>query len=116
MRKTGLWVIGALTAALFCTACPTKKQPVQTLPSTDGGVHAEPTGRIDVRCTPAEAVVNVDGNDHGTAAEVAQKGGLVLPHGLHRLEISHPGYRTFRFELILGEKPEKLEVQLQPVK
>jgi len=96
---------------------PAGKQPVHITPGVDAAppVRVEHTGRIIVDCTPASAVVNVDGQDHGEAGQIAARGGLTLPRGLHRIEISLPGHRPFRFELILGDKPETIKVQLQPL-
>jgi len=108
-----------LTMVLMLVACgPTGKQPVHTVPQTADAappVHAVATGRITIDCTPVDARVNIDGQDHGTSKEVSVKGGLTLPRGLHRIEISLEGHRPFRFELILGEKPETIKVQLQPL-
>jgi hypothetical protein len=108
--------IGLILLAVFlgCGPSTTKQQPPKT-PPKQPPVSVEHTGQIMFECKPAEALVNVDGDDRGTAARIAEAGGLTLPHGLHRIEITHPGFRPFRFELILGDKPETLKVELQPV-
>jgi hypothetical protein len=104
-----------LVLLVVCWGCgPSTKVPPKPPPKV-APVSTEPTGQIKFECTPAEALVNVDGEDKGTAASIAETGGLTLPHGLHRIEITHPGFRPFRFELILGDKPESLRVELQPV-
>lgn len=112
MRVTGEAGLVLLALSLACgqPAKPPAQPPPPTLP-----VRVEATGRIKIECTPASAQVNIDGKDHGTAEEIGRAGGLVLPKGLHRIEITLEGYRPFRFELILGEKPETLKVHLQPV-
>ena len=120
MRLTNVAAIALFAAlVLACSGCGSSgKRPEHRPPLTDAmtQIRVEPTGRIVLDCTPPEAKVNVDGLDHGTAAEVARKGGLTLPLGLHRVEITLDGYRPFRFELILGDKPEQLKVSLQPTK
>lgn len=107
-----------VSTGLLLLACgPAGKRPEHRPPAPDAAtVRTESTGRIVLQCTPAGANVNVDGKDYGSAATIAEKGGLTLPHGLHRIEITMDGYRPFRFELILGAKPEHLEVSLQPRK
>jgi len=113
MRVRGEARLALLVLALSLACGQPAKPPAQPPPPAPP-VRVEATGRINIECTPTSAQVNVDGRDHGTAAEVVRSGGLVLPKGLHRIEITLEGYRPFRFELILGEKPETLKVHLQP--
>lgn len=118
MRVSRVTSLLPLVLVLSSLACGSPaKPPVRPPPPVgEGKVRVEPAGNIVIECTPGAAQVNIDGQDHGTATEIGRKGGLTLPKGLHRIEITLEGYRPFRFELILGDKPERLEVQLQPVK
>jgi hypothetical protein len=106
-------LVGCMVWSLGCGPA-TKQAPRQT-PKPVAPDSASQTGQIRLDCKPADALVNVDGEDKGSAAAITAKGALTLPRGLHRIEITRPGFRPFRFELILGEKPETLKVELQPV-
>lgn len=107
-----------LLAILSICGCGPSGKPVHTGPApADAGpqVRVEPTSQIFFDCQPVEAQVNVDGKDHGTVARIGEKG-LTLPLGHHRIEITMPGHRPFRFELILDRKPERIKVELQPLR
>jgi hypothetical protein len=65
-----------------------------------------------VDCEPTSARVTIDGESRGTVAETAAAGGLALPRGLHRIEISADQHGTFRLELNLGAKTERIQVKL----
>ena len=109
------WLLAA--AAVLAAGCgPSTPAPRPKPPTApDAGPTAPRAGRIFFECSPAEAQIVVDGSPRGTAEELSRAGGLSLPLGLHRFEISHAGFRSFRIELDLGEKPERLRVQLNPV-
>jgi hypothetical protein len=106
-----------LLAALCVGACgPTPKPPVTTPPAPDARVDPAPRGgKIVFECEPAEATITVDGTARGTAAEIVARGGLTLPQGLHRFEVTLKGHTTYRLELNLGDKPEKIGVRLRPL-
>lgn len=106
------WALLALALGVSCG--PAGKQPVRAAPPQPDAAAAN-TGMIHVDCEPADALVRVDGEDQGAAAEITRRGGLTLPYGLHRIEITKEGHRPFRLELILGPKVETIKVQLQPV-
>ena len=105
----------ALALTVLAACGPSGKRPAHPGRGAAAAANApsQPTGRITFDCEPADAHVTVDGDAWGTAASIAARGGLELPQGLHRIEISRPGYRTFRFELILKDTPEKIEVRLK---
>ena len=109
-----LVVLVALVGLAGPACGPVVKDSDRPTARADAGPARAPEGRIQLACEPTEAQVNIDGRDFGSAASIARRGGLTLPHGLHRIEITLQGYRPFRFELILGTKPEALKVQLQP--
>jgi hypothetical protein len=116
-RRRGLCI--ALAGLLFLIAVgpgcgSTGKQSVQTRVHPDAAPR-QPTGRITFDCQPKEALVVVDGDVLGTVSQLTEQGGATLPQGHHRIEIKHEGYRTFRFELILKESTETIQVQLQQV-
>jgi len=111
--------ISALLAPLVATCllmiggCGTPAPPpVKNLPATDTSPAG---GRILFECTPPDARVTVDGEPVATAAEISARGGLTLAPGLHRLEISHPGFRPYRLELNLKDQTETIKVQLEAV-
>ena len=106
-----------LLLLVACSGCgPASKPPTVTPPRPDAAAAPAPrTGKILFYCEPSRATVTVDGTPRGTAAESAAQGGLVLPQGLHRLEVSLEGYRTYRLELNLGDRLERIEIKLQPV-
>lgn len=109
-------VAGALilVAAIAAGCGPTGKQQIQSRAQPDAA-PPQPTGRITFDCQPPEAQVVVDGDVLGTVKQLVEQGGATLPQGLHRIEIKHEGYHTFRFELILKDKIETIQVQLQQV-
>jgi hypothetical protein len=118
-------LVAAATAALALGACgppakgPTTGSPGSAAPADAGGPsQAEPPSgaRVLLECDPAETQVVIDGDARGPASRYATEGGLVLPRGLHRFEFTHPGYKTYRIELILAAKPETLRVKLVPIK
>jgi hypothetical protein len=91
-----------------------KPPPVQSVEPSPSAQPEQDTGRMLFDCQPQTARVIVDGQDQGTVEQISAQGGLKLPRGLHRVEVVHDGYQTFRFELILGEKAETIKVQLEP--
>lgn len=105
-----------LILAVVSVGCgaTTKPPPVQSAEPPPSAKPQQLTGRMLFDCQPQTARVIVDGQDQGTVARISEQGGLELPRGLHRVEVVHDGYRTFRFELILGEKPETIKVRLEP--
>jgi hypothetical protein len=105
----------AALALLLLVGCatPPPLPPAHKAPSQpDLGAPRSSSGRIVIGCEPDSARVMVDGDPRGSVAEIATAGGLELPRGLHRIEIAAEGYRTFRLELNLGEKPETIQVKL----
>lgn len=114
---TAVLALPMVIGAAFAGGCgpSTKPLPVQHQVRPDAAPPAAPSGRITFDCEPAEAQVVVDGSSLGTAAELVERGGAQLPMGHHRIEIKLDGYRTFRFELILGERTETIKVRLQRV-
>lgn len=108
---------GALVALLGSGCGPSAAPPPRTAPRMVGSPATQPaarSGRILLDCQPADAVVVVDGTQRGAVSEVARRGGLTLPLGLHRIEITRDGFRPYRLELSLGEKTETIQVQLTP--
>jgi len=64
---------------------------------------------------PADATVYIDGNYYGTA-DVDESGELqvLLPKGMHKIEIVRPGYESFSKEIQVDENSnEKIVVNLQ---
>lgn len=101
-----------LLALVASCASPAPPPPVHKAPAPDQGAPAVTTGRIEFACEPTTAMVTVDGQPRGTVGEIGPRGGLELERGLHRIEITADGYRTFRLELNLGEKRETIRVKL----
>jgi hypothetical protein len=115
MRCTLTLALVASTVLTVDACGPTPKPPVTTPPAPDArAAPARRDGKIVFDCDPAEATITVDGTRRGTAAEIAARGGLVLPQGLHRFEVTLASYATYRIELNLGDKPERIGVRLRP--
>ncbi len=115
-RRSGallLIALGALATACAAPAPPPPNPPKAAAP--DARPSPPTTGRIEIACEPESAKVLVDGQPQGLVSELAAKGGLELPLGLHRIEIAAEGYRTFRLELNLGAKRETIRVKLNRV-
>ena len=106
--------LSLLFAASGCGPATAPPRPTPP-PAPDAGPPAPRGGLIFFECTPADAQITVDGTARGSAEEISRAGGLRLPIGLHRFEITRDGYRAYRIELNVADKPERLRVQLQPV-
>jgi hypothetical protein len=104
----------AATATVLATGCGPKPKPVRSTVEPDAApAPPPPMGKITVDCEPVEAQIIVDDQPRGTAEEITRLGGMELPQGHHRIEIKLDGYAPFRFELILGKKPETIKVRLR---
>jgi hypothetical protein len=69
-------------------------------------------GALDLRVSPGDASVYVDGEFRGAAKQIRS---LELQTGSHRVEIVRPGYETFHREIeIGGGRTEELQVTLEP--
>jgi hypothetical protein len=75
---------------------------------------AEESGlRFDV--LPADAEVLVNGQKVGTAGGLGGGGGLLaVPPGIYQVSIRYPGHVTWRAEVTVGERPERIQVSLAP--
>jgi hypothetical protein len=108
---------GGLVLALALPGCgpaATSRPPV-TAPGSDASApdSSQQTTLVQINCKPADARVLVNGKSRGNARRIAATGGLHLHPGLHRFEIKRRGYRTYRIELIVGDRAEVLEIKLQ---
>jgi hypothetical protein len=118
MIRLPLTAAAALLA--LATACgerrPAELAPPPPAPVPDAAPRAPARrlGRLWLDCKPDHATVIVDTAPRGSVREIATRGGLVLSLGVHRLEVRARGYRTYRLELNIVERPEHLVVQLQP--
>ena len=108
--------LAALLAAASCRTPPPEGPNRQPAPDASIDAAERASGRIVFDgCEPPEAVVLVDGLRRGTIAEISGKGGLELERGVHRIEIKAAGHRSFRLELKLGARQEKISVKLKRI-
>jgi hypothetical protein len=103
-------------AALLWLACgcasPTPLE--RALERSAPGLSARPVPQgLSLRCLPAEAEVALDGVLQGTCADLEGRL-LALPDGPHRLEVSRPGYASWRGEIAPGHARAMLQVDLAP--
>ncbi len=100
--------------AIFLIGCGAPATPpVKITPPVEPVAPAAAPGRIIFECDPPDAQVTVDGEARGTAAQISVQGGLTLPQGLHRFEISSPGFHPYRLELNLKAQTETIKIKLE---
>ncbi|MBI2895115.1 MAG: PEGA domain-containing protein [Deltaproteobacteria bacterium] len=75
-----------------------------------GGV---PTGRLRLRCRPADAVVYLDEEYRG-ACRLFQTRAVPVGEGTHRLQVEATGYFPYYGELDTAGTTQTLEVELVP--
>ncbi|QSQ18853.1 PEGA domain-containing protein [Pyxidicoccus parkwayensis] len=69
--------------------------------------------RFDVY--PASAEVIINGQKVGTANSLRSGDGLfAVPPGIHQVSIRSAGYTTWRAEVSVGDRPERIQVSLTP--
>jgi len=94
---------------------PVKEEPAPVPPPAPShpSKSLEETG-VKLEIEPAVARVVVNGRALGELAEMRLERGLVkLSPGVHRIELSCPGYTTWRGEVVVGEQTETLQISLQ---
>lgn len=121
---------GARAAGGAATSAGTLPASAEAAPQADASAEAAETGapalvlshppagqgRVRLECRPADADVRVDGVTQGRAADFAAPGGLDLPPGLHRIEVSKTGYVTHRTEVVVSEEvTTTIPVTLRPL-
>lgn len=95
-------------------APPATGSKVEQQAETNSGGKSDTSRILLSGCEPPGAQIKVDGAGRGTVAEVNRRGGLSVTPGVHRLELTHPGYRSYRIELRVGKgRSERLNIQLQ---
>lgn len=84
-------------------------------PSAARDVRAAPA-RLDLRVSPADAAVYLDGRFLGTGDDLNRlHSGLLLDPGEHRIEASRPGYRTSTTTVVAEEgKDASVHIELEP--
>ena len=72
-------------------------------------------GRLELRVTPDDASIYLDGRFLGTAIELQRlRAGLLVDAGGHVLEVVRPGYRAVELDVTVEEgEAEKVEVELE---
>ena len=116
-----LLLLSAIVAASCgATASRTPQPPPKTAdrasppPPTTARVAVD-LGRIVFDCEPQDATVKVDSVVQGTVRQITARGGLALPAGVHRFEVSQEGFHPFRIELAISAKRETIRVRLLPL-
>ncbi len=96
-------VLGSIGAA----ACGSKPKP-KPIPVVVP-VKAEITGLVfDVE--PADAEVEIDGSMHGPAGQLPST--VELPPGAHQIIIRKEGFQTWRGEVEITARTERIQVRL----
>ncbi|HLT28950.1 MAG TPA: hypothetical protein VK013_02845 [Myxococcaceae bacterium] len=74
-------------------------------------------GNVWIRCTPAEAVILLEGVPQGTCGMLVEAGrGLtVTDRRLHRLEVKHRGFHPYVTYVAPGGTRATLQVTLRPL-
>lgn len=69
-----------------------------------------------LRVKPDTAEVLVDGRRIGLASEIAAKGGTIpLRPGIHRIVVRKKGHKTWRAEVVVRDKMETIQVNLEAI-
>lgn len=109
MRTESLFVFISLTLA----ACA-HPQPVvasQTSTTAVEPVASEQGLAFDV--LPADTELVVDGKSYGPLSGMTLANGvLALEPGVYQVSLKHPGFDTWRAEVAVGKKVERVKVQL----
>lgn len=118
MRTPHVLVILLAFACGGKTATPTTGPAVTTADNAtagDGTAALEPLPRkpgVQLVVTPADAEINVDGEDVGPAS--ALPGGFLdLAPGMHQISIRKAGFDTWRVEVMVRDEAERLTVELK---
>lgn len=103
-----------LSCFLTFSACVHSESAVERdpVPPPPAAVAAPESG-LSFEVVPAECELVIDGRSYGklTAVELVQ-GVLPLPPGLYQVSLKHPGFITWRAEVALGMKVERMKVAL----
>lgn len=112
-------MIASLCALLLVFACGPKPPPEAPAkppppPASQPPPPKPSKARISfVDCRPADATVVVDDEERGTVDEVNMRGGVEVPFGVHRIVVKRRGFESYRVELSVGEKGERIAISLQ---
>jgi hypothetical protein len=86
----------------------------RSLPRTEAQLAQNDTRAIILQVQPADATVYIDGNDYGTSDAAGGDLQVLLPEGIHKLEVVRPGYRTFTQELnVKHDSNDRVVVNLE---
>lgn len=108
----GVRRLALLSCFLTFSACVHSEPVVERDPVPPPAVAAPESG-LSFEVVPAECELVIDGRSYGklTAVELVQ-GVLPLPPGLYQVSLKYPGFNTWRAEVALGKKVERLKVEL----
>jgi hypothetical protein len=96
-------LIGSAILGLLLCACPTPGP----------GIPVRPLGGVQIRCEPTDALVYVDDQYRGSVAALGARP-LMLPEGVHRIEIRRDGYFPHFAEVTTAKAvQQRLEVKLR---
>lgn len=112
--------------AIGATACGSGAKRATTEPEPAAQVDAAPAAVTEPAPTPQgpgvvlridhpDAEVFVDGERVGVASDLEGKGWFIaLEAGIHQIAVRKPGFNTWRVEVAVRDKPETIEVTLEP--
>ena len=105
-RIVSLVVVGVLAT------CSSPPKPVPKPPPVEVAKPEHAKLLLDV--APGDAEVDIDGTTRGAASTLQET--VMLDPGAHQIIIRKPGFVTWRGEVEITDKTEKISVQLVPEK
>lgn len=108
-------ILLVLLSLAGCGSAQTPRAPAVAKAVKPAKVPSNRGTSLQIQCTPADALLTVDGRDIGAISKLGKASVLLLSPGLHRLEFRKEGYIPFRIELKLKENQEQLKVRLDPI-
>ncbi len=86
-------------------------------PASDSAyrLELEKTGFLALEVIPEDAAIYIDDNFYGIATQFDQsEGSLVLRSGVHKLQVTKPGYETYTKDIDISDGVvEKVVVELK---
>jgi len=99
---------GAILLLVFCLSCCGAGGRETFRP-----LAGEKEMALQVDCTPPEAEVRVDGSWQGSCASLCGKR-IKLTSGRHSVDVSAPGFRTYRGLVEAEAMLQQLSINLEP--
>jgi hypothetical protein len=106
--------LAVFAAGTSCVKTVPQEQPENTPPPKE--VKNAPPPNVPgliIHVEPPDAELIIDGVNHGMASRVETDHGVVaLKSGIYQVSFKRTGYISWRAEVTVNDKPEKIEVTL----